>query len=322
MIPVLEVGGTHVTAALVDLARGEVAWDRRYPLDSGGSADEILDALASAARTVDGVTEPWGVATPGPFDYERGIGRFETVGKFDSLAGVDVGAGLVDRLGLVMRPHFVNDADAFGIGEAVFGAGSGHVRVVCLTLGTGVGSAFVAGGEPVKSGPDVPPDGSAHLLSWQGCPLEETVSARAIRRLFAERAPDGLDVREIASLARRGDEWARAVVTNSALALGECLGPWVERFGATAVVLGGSIAQSFDLIEAPFREGLLRSRAFLDVAVVSPLLPHHAALLGTARTVRPNSDVSQFGAAEVRAAGEHSSSASLAEAVHGHRRRR
>ncbi len=77
---------------------------------------------------------------PGPFDYPTGVGRFAGVGKFESLAGVDVGAGLRERLtGRAERLCFLNDADAFAIGEYRAGAARGHQRVVCLTLGTGWG---------------------------------------------------------------------------------------------------------------------------------------------------------------------------------------
>lgn len=124
------------------------------------------------------------MALPGPFDYESGLALFRDVGKFDALYGVNVRTELSRR----MRPapgalRFLNDADAFGIGEFVAGATAGHERAVCVTLGSGVGSAFLDHGEPVNDGPDVPPDGSAHLLSYEGRPLEETVSRRRCSHL-------------------------------------------------------------------------------------------------------------------------------------------
>ena len=98
-IPVLEVGGTHVTAVLVtagpwDLVPGSLT---TAPLDADGTAAEMLDELAAAANGLPGGHRPdWVVAVPGPFDYGRGIGLFRDVGKFDSLYGVDVRRGLTD----------------------------------------------------------------------------------------------------------------------------------------------------------------------------------------------------------------------------------
>ena len=94
-IAVLEVGGTHVTAAWVDRDSGEVSEVHRASLAADGSAEELLDGLADAAATLrapDGTR--WGMAMPGPFDYLHGIAHYQGVGKFEGLTGVDVRAEL------------------------------------------------------------------------------------------------------------------------------------------------------------------------------------------------------------------------------------
>ncbi|MGC0238415.1 hypothetical protein [Arthrobacter sp. SD76] len=109
--PVLEIGGTHVTAALVSSpGNREQQWAVvpdsvvRRGLDANASADTLLDGLAAAARDIgarhDGC---WGVALPGPFDYANGVALYEHVGKFDQLRGVDIRAGLRSRLQDAMR---------------------------------------------------------------------------------------------------------------------------------------------------------------------------------------------------------------------------
>jgi glucokinase len=271
-VPVLEIGGTHVTAALVADATVDTA--ARLPLPANGSATEILDGIAAAAALLAvPAGARWGVAVPGPFDYAAGIGLFHDVGKFDALYGVDVGAELSRRLPAPAL-RFLNDADAFGVGEYVSGAAAGHPRAVCLTLGSGVGSAFLDRGVPVNDGPLVPPDGSAHLLLHEGRPLEETVSRRAIRAAYGT---DGPDVQVIAERARGGDAHAKSVLDNAFHALGTNIGPWVTTFGATVLVVGGSIAASWDLVEGPLRAGL---RAEVELRPASR--PADAALLGAA----------------------------------------
>ncbi|MET7543942.1 ROK family protein [Streptomyces sp. NPDC005507] len=52
--------------------------------------------------------------------------------------------------------RFPHDADAFGIGEYAAGAAAGHERALCVTLGSGIGSAFIDHGEPVNEGALVP----------------------------------------------------------------------------------------------------------------------------------------------------------------------
>ncbi|HJV98643.1 MAG TPA: ROK family protein [Arthrobacter sp.] len=266
--PVLEIGGTHVTAALVRQAAGTwtVVADSvvRRDLDAHAPAGALLDALAAAADSLgSGHNGRWGVALPGPFDYANGVARYEHVGKFDQLQGVDVRAGLAERLGGRLKTvTFLNDADAFGIGEVALGAAGRSRRAACVTLGTGVGSSFLADGIPVKTGTDVPPDGSCYLLEYRGRPLEDTVSRRAIRRAYAAAA--GLDehdagtpdVRDIAEAGRAGDAVAAAVLEDAFAAVGAAAAPYLERFGAEVLIVGGSMAGSWDIVEPAIRKGL------------------------------------------------------------------
>jgi glucokinase len=208
------------------------------------------------------------------------------VGKFDALNGVDVGAVL--RRELPGRPRavvFVNDAIAFALGEWAFGAGGRHDRMVAITLGTGVGSAFLDGGEPVASGPDVPPRGEVYRLRIDGRPLEDTVSRRALLRAYARLVPESpcADVRDIADRARTGDAAAERVLREAFLALGRSLAPWLSRFGATAMVVGGSMGRSWDIVEPALVEGVRSSGDdCAGLAIVPARDPEGSALLGAA----------------------------------------
>lgn len=290
-IGVIEIGGTHVSAAAVDITLATVlheSWVRRA-LSADGTATEIIDTIAGAARdAVDDPVPVWGIAIPGPFDYDRGIGDFRGVAKFSSLCGVDVRTRLADGLGVDADClRFLNDADAFGIGEWFRGAGRGHDRLIALTLGTGVGSAFLDGGSSVVDGPTVPPNGSIHLVTHQGRPLEDTVSRRAIRAAYCDRtgvaAHEAPDVKAIAALARGGDAVARQVLEGSARALSSTVAPYCRSFAATAIVVGGAISGAWDLMAPSFVETLdehLGGPGHVEVAVTQ--LGDQAALLGAA----------------------------------------
>jgi predicted NBD/HSP70 family sugar kinase len=303
--PVLEVGGTHVLASRVDAAtwRVEPGSAHRLPLDSGGTAEAILTTLAACARRL-GLASPetLAVAIPGPFDYRAGIGRFRGVGKFDALAGVDVGRALRGRLAPPpARVTFVNDAEAFGLGEWLAGAARGYQRAVAITLGTGIGSAFVAAGRVVTRGPAVPPGGHVYRLTPGGRPLEETVSRRAIVASYRRHAPaagPGLDVREIAALARGGDAAAARVFTEAFCHLGAALRPWLARFGAQVLVAGGGLTTSWPLIEPPLRRGL--GPVSSDLVIVKSADPAAATAAGAAWRTR--ADASAPAAADPGAA--------------------
>ncbi|MFF9896489.1 ROK family protein [Streptomyces longispororuber] len=270
--PVLELGGTHVTAALVDGAR--VVRRVRRALDGGGSAEHVLGEVVRCATALDAPPGArWGAAVPGPFDHYRGVARFAGVGKFDALYGVDMNSVLRD--GVLPRPAgvvFLNDAHAFTLGEWHAGAGRGHRRCVGITLGTGVGSAFLADGAVRRDGPGVPPLGRVDLTRIAGRPLEETVSRRALRARYGDPRAD---VRDIAARARAGEPRAARVLHEAVRTLGALLAPYVREFGATALVVGGGMAASWDLVGPALRDGLGDT----------PVLPRPGALGGDAALV-------------------------------------
>lgn len=251
MIGVLDIGGTHVTAARVEPASCEIDPDSRcrIALAPDGTREELLGGILRAAgAAASPAIRRWGVASAGPFDYENGICRIRDVGKLDALYGVDLRRELATALGLddpgLVR--FLNDAEAFLLGEAWAGAARGHARAVGLTLGTGLGSAFLAGGRIVRAGPGVFPGGDAHVVDFRGRPVEEAISRRGLLSRYG--GDDTLDVKEIADRARSGEPRARATFEELAAALGEFLTPWLDAFAPTCVVVGGSIARAWDLI--------------------------------------------------------------------------
>lgn len=286
--PVLEVGGSHVTAALVDPDHDDPVGNAvRLPLDSTGDAESILDTLVTAARELKaGSGQTWAVAFPGPFDYPAGIGRFSGVSKFDALRDVDVRAALAP--GLVTSPEsvlFVNDADAFGLG--VWAEGEQQGRLICLTLGTGVGSAFIADGVALHEGPGVPPDAEMHLTSWDGAPLEDTVSHRAVIRAYA--AATGVTVpgvREVVERSRAGDDAAAAVIRHAFASLGSAMAPWVDAFRASRLAFGGSMAAAWDVLEPAVLQGLSQTLQGPMPSLSATPDAERAALVGAAFAVR------------------------------------
>jgi glucokinase len=278
LVPVLEVGGTHVTAALVEPSRWTVTAEVRRAVDGDAAAAEILDQFVATARelTVPSGTD-WGVAMPDPFDYERGVGRFTGVGKFAALNGVDLRTPL--ELALGGRLRFLNDADAFALGEWTAGAAVGAARCVGITLGTGIGSGWLVDGRVVDPGD--PPGGRVHTVTVDGLPLEERVSRRAIRRAFAaDGGAPAADVREITALARGGDERAARVLDAAMGVLGEALAPRLRMFGPDTVVVGGSMSASWDILGPP-----LRARLRTAARVVVADEPEDAPLIGAAQLV-------------------------------------
>ena len=295
VVSVMDVGGTHVSAANVDLDTRSIlpGQSARLPLDSHAGAEEFVAALVGcAARLPTRPGRRWSIALPGPFDYERGIARYAGVDKFDALYGFDLRGALAAGIPHAGPIGFHNDADAFGLGEWWVGAARGRRRIAGITLGTGVGSAFVEDGRALHEGPGLPPHGRINELSHRGKPLEQTVSRQALRQAYAKASgavdvagaaadalhpADPVDVREIAERARQGDRVAAAVFDQAFRTLGNVLAPIFAAFEPEMLVIGGSIAASWDLVAKPLLEGLGDR-----IAVEPARYPAVAALLGAA----------------------------------------
>jgi glucokinase len=261
-VAAIELGGSHVSAAQVDVASGRVANPLRAPLDPLGTRAELLECIVGAARSVADGAARVGVAVPGPFDYDRGVCTIHGVGKLEALFGVDLRSelSLVFTAADAQAIRFLNDAEAFLLGEAAAGAVRGCSRAIGVTLGTGLGSAFLVDGEIVRSGPGVPPDGELHRVLFRGRPVEEVLSGRGLRARFG----GGVDPDRIALLADGGDRHAAAAFAAFGADLGAFLEPAVREFAAQCVVVGGAIARAWRHFGASLAEVVTADLARAD----------------------------------------------------------
>lgn len=278
-VPVLDIGGTHVTAAHVDLLDGTISSRHMMALDSYADASTIVSTIVNAALRVEpSAGARWGIAIPGPFDYQRGAGSFAGGAKFHGIAGRDLKSEFASafRTGSD-NVRFVNDADAYALGE--WHSHGRPERLLCVTLGTGVGAGFIRHGLPVTHDDAVPVGGNLYQLTWQDRPLEDTVSRRALIAAYGEA---DLDVRDIARLALDGDMRARAVFEYAMTALADVLAPWIKGFAPQAIVVGGSIARSWSLIGPPLESALEILLGAAGPRIARCALDDEAPLLGAA----------------------------------------
>jgi glucokinase len=279
----VDIGGSHVSAGRVVIRNGEFEIDNPVRLDLSPrvSSVDFIEALRRAITATGDIGQaPIGIAVPGPFDYANGVARYTGVGKFDALFGLDVGYALASELGVSRaRLRFIKDADAYASGEWLAGAGDRPDRLVCLTLGTGVGSSFCVRGRPVSSSPGVPEGGDVYHLTVRGAPLEDSVSSRAFEAAYQRRSGDAVAVRELAQLARTGDPTAREVLENGMRDLADALSPALAEFRPDVVVLGGAMSRSGDILLPAFADGLATQLTAPPRLVLSRD-PDHAPLIG------------------------------------------
>lgn len=143
-----DIGGSHITAAVVDLTNKRIidATRTRLNVDSDGTWAAILgtwaNGLKGALKNFDKPVELVAMAMPGPFDYKNGISWIRGLGKYEAIYGLNIKQYLATELGIDPENIlFRNDAEAFLHGEVFAGAGLGYKKIIGITLGTGLGSA-------------------------------------------------------------------------------------------------------------------------------------------------------------------------------------
>jgi glucokinase len=285
VVGALDIGGTHVTAGRVQLESATVEPDARVRLEFTRGTTLLERILEAANSVVTPETRSFGVAAPGPFDYDAGVCLVSH--KLPGLYGINLRRELASALGLAGEAvSFLNDAEAFLLGEWWAGAARGHSRAVGITLGMGLGSAFLEKGRVVRSGMQVPADGALYKLTFRSRPVEETISRGPLLDRYGADPDSGPDVEQIAELARAGELRARRVFEEVAADLGEFLAEPLEAFAPTCLVVGGSIARAWELLE-PNLVRALGTNA--PVRVVRAANIDDAPLLGAARhtTVQP-----------------------------------
>jgi len=143
----IDVGGSGIKGAVVDMSSGEFVGERiRIPTPTGFAPDEIILVIAQVIKELNH-NGPVGIGFPAVV-RSGVVATPPTALAYPGWVGVDLAAEISRRVGAGAGPvSVVNDADAAGTAEVMLGAGKGRAgTVVVLTLGTGIGSAtFVDG---------------------------------------------------------------------------------------------------------------------------------------------------------------------------------
>ena len=143
----VDIGGTGIKAAPVDVAAGKLTAERiKIDTPRPATPKAVAEVVAQLTKSFDW-TGPVGATFPGV--VINGVTR--TAANVDAgWIGLDARKLLAEATGLDVA--VVNDADAAGTAEITFGAGKGQAgTVVLLTFGTGIGSALFIDGTLVPN---------------------------------------------------------------------------------------------------------------------------------------------------------------------------
>ena len=146
----VDIGGSGIKAAPVDLATGALTADRvRVDTPVPSTSAAVTQAVADVVRSFGSAVGRRPIGVTFPAVIQHGVAR--TAANVDA-SWVDTDIDAVMTAGLGRPVHVVNDADAAGVAEARYGAARGVRGVVLMaTLGTGIGTALLLDGQLVPN---------------------------------------------------------------------------------------------------------------------------------------------------------------------------
>lgn len=281
----VDVGASTIKAALVEKS-GQIAAaiERPTPEDD---ARNIVDAMVGISTQLQQIGKDLGLEIAGVGfglpNYSVGADWVQTMcGNMPALEGYPLRPPLQEVLGNRIACDL--DTHAATLAELRFGAAIGCDRLLNMVIGTGISCGIAIDGEILRYAFGTSGD-TGHTIvdalgtrtctcGGRGC-LETYAGAWAIRaaaidhagqdpdsRLARLRArPEDLEARDVAELARGGDEPAQAILAEAGMAIGVALTTLIHIFCPHLILIGGGVAGAGEYLLRPARTALDRLAA-------------------------------------------------------------
>jgi glucokinase len=266
-----DLGGTKVAVGVVD-ANGKILTSYREPASIKQGKKATLNQLIRLGKLMIRKypkVSAVGIASAGPLDPVKGDLLDPT-----NFAGPDGNWGRVPLTrilskGLKKKVVLENDAAAAILAEVWKGHGKKYRNAAILTLGTGLGTAFVANGELVRGGRYQHTEGGHVIIGAGdetapcGCGMLGCAEAYLSGRSFTYRSRkrlgnDQIDAVQIAARAREGNAEALRLFDEYADMMAIALHNFVCVFYPEIVVFTGSFAAAHDLFLKKTEEKLAK----------------------------------------------------------------
>jgi glucokinase len=304
----IDLGGTMVRAGTVD-ARGTLLAVNQTPIQAADGPRAGLQRITTLVEKTVGMSPPGrlrgiGIGATGPIDHARGI--IQNPYTLPTWENVPITEPLAQHFGVPALLE--NDADAAALGEYWAGAGQGARRLYAVTVGTGIGTAFVLEGHIYRGLDDFHPEGGHILLDpsgpecycglhgcWESLAAGPAIASFARQRAAAEPStllwqlagsqPERIDAALVAEAARLDDPLACALIEQTARYLGLGLLNIIHFFLPDVIILSGGVMQSAGLF-LPSIQRLIAAHSLMvpasGVRIVPACLGYHAGLVGAA----------------------------------------
>ena len=323
----IDIGGTNTAFGLVDengdifgesaiSTKAYMAYDDypRYIEDLAKAMHALMDSLSINFELVGiGVGAPNANYYKGTVEIPSNMWKYSDEQIAAGMREEDRNFNFAEDLGkyFLNTPIYItNDANAATIGEMVYGGAKGMKDFIMITLGTGVGSGFVANGEMIY-GHDGFAGEFGHVIverggrecgcGRKGC-LEAYASATGIKRTafelmatmsdpspLREYTYDQLESAILYQHAIKGDPIAKECFRVTGQKLGYALADVVTVTSPEAIFIFGGLAKAGDLIMDPIKwymeEDMLITFKNKVKVLPSELQSKNAAILGASALV-------------------------------------
>ena len=287
----VDIGGSKLICGVL-LSDGTVVDTVRTDYGEGYTVEDLFSWIKEGFLRLRGETcVACGAAIPGLCDPDSGTWLYSS---FSGIGDIPIGSILHDITGLPVLCD--NDVNVSALAERYFGVCRDTDDYLWMTVSNGIGGGLFLGGKLYRGargmagevGHVIVEDDAARArlcgCGSMGC-LEAMASGASIGAIYTERTGKRIAAKELAELARSGDEEARRVFAEAGAYIGKAAGHTANLLGLDTVVIGGGVSESFDLIEPSATKALKRYtflRANPDVRILKSEPGRYAALKGCA----------------------------------------
>ncbi|MCD8024769.1 MAG: ROK family protein [Candidatus Gastranaerophilales bacterium] len=302
----VDIGGTNVKIALVDLS-GKIVYSNTTPTraDLGyehsianiqNAIEELMKETCTNKETIEAI----GFGFPGQIDYKEGVVRL--LPNMPGWVEVPVAKIMEDKFGITTKLD--NDVRVATLGELKYGAGKGCQNLVCITVGTGIGSGLVFNGKLIRGAKNAAGeighikmtmnDGPICGCGDFGC-LEAYASGPSIvaeakeyikggkSSKFKELATEELSPYIIAQAALQGDAVAKRIYAKMGEIIGLGLTSVINLLNPEKVIIGGGVADAGEILFKPIKETIIKRAMPIQassVEIVPAQLGNTAGVIG------------------------------------------
>ena len=239
----IDLGGTSIKGGRIE--NGRIVKQSQADTLAAQGAEVTLNVLKDViSELITDSTKAIGIGVPSVVDRKQGI-----VYNVQNISGWDeVHLKSILEEEFKIPVHIDNDANCFAYGERIFGKGRDILNFIGITLGTGLGAGIIQNGRLLSDANCG--SGEFGEIPYQGMKLEDFCGSRFF---IDEYGADGFST---SLKARSGDSDAIKKFEEYGKHLAYLIKIIVLVLDPEAVIIGGSISQSFDLFEKAIKENL------------------------------------------------------------------